>query len=1142
MTRKIIFVLCFLLAPVFATNAFPAEQPEFFVQLGHSSTVHSIAFSPDGKYVASGGMDNNVKIWNAETGREIRTLQGHTSYIYFVTFSPDGRFLVSTSHDATIRLWEVASGRELRRYSSAYTNFAVFNAEGDLFFNSFGEIVIWNIHSGTSRKLKATSGSGDILAATFIDQGKHLLVAKPSGFIVVDPQTDKAVRSFQLNTAIPAQEPSIAFSADGRYVLVGKFNSLVLCDAQTGAEIRTFEGTMGKVNAVAFAPDGRHVLSGGANYTLKLWETATGREVRSIYHYKYYQYGARSGVTCVAFSPDGKRALSGYKNGVIRLWDIFRDDIVIGGVERNSAAARANIAEGDTLVSVDGRKISSWQAFAGLVAANPDNELTLVLLRNNQELSVKMIPAAAKTKDAQGKEISVGVAGLIQGGVCIRTLEGNKQSVSTAAPSPDGRHIAAAHDNGSISLWDMQGRELRSFRPYKHETSVVFSPKEQIFLSTGDDNVTVWDMAKTAPVMSFKNDSISSVGRALAYSQDGKYAAAGGRDVVTLYDMAALREIRTMPLKTFVKAVAISPSARYLAAGGSMDVKLWDAQTGADIQTMRHGSFVYSLDFTPDGKYLLSGAQIYSDQNTLKLWEVATGREVQNFGQYKKSVYAAKFSPDGKMLLTGGDKLILWNVAGARVLKTFSGHHNTIWSVAFLPDGKSILSAGEDGTVRIWSLDTGKETAQFVSFADGEWIVVTPGGYYNASLNGDKYLNIRIGNNVYGIENYREAFFRPDLVKVALSGGSLQDFRNIVDVKQPPTVNIVDTPKNVGRDEATVTLRMKDNGGGIGDIRLYLNGTAVIMDAGRAVKIVSRDDQTILKSYTLKLVKGKNVIRAVAFNSENTMQSNDAVHEVVASFASSAKPSMHALIIGINDFKNPKLKLNYPVADADLFAQTLKNASEGLFEQVHIKKLVTREQTTNEAIIREIRSFQSLRPDDLFVFYIASHGTVDEGEYFLITSNVGSVRTEKLKTDAISQHMLKEAIANIPATKKLIIIDTCNAGALGEAIQVAMLTRGMSEDTALKILSRAVGSTILSASTSMQEALEGYQGHGLFTYVLAEGLKGKADKGKTGYIRTTELADYVDNEVPVLAEKIFKRAQYPTISISGQAFPVGKVK
>jgi uncharacterized caspase-like protein len=189
-----------------------------------------------------------------------------------------------------------------------------------------------------------------------------------------------------------------------------------------------------------------------------------------------------------------------------------------------------------------------------------------------------------------------------------------------------------------------------------------------------------------------------------------------------------------------------------------------------------------------------------------------------------------------------------------------------------------------------------------------------------------------------------------------------------------------------------------------------------------------------------------------------------------------------------------------------------------------------------------LNGYRALNPDDLFVFFVASHGTVDDGEYFLLSSNVGSTSTAKLKTDAISQNALKEAVANIPATKKLIVIDTCNAGHLGDAIQTAMLTRGMSEDTAIKVLSRAVGSTILSASTSVQEALEGYQGHGLFTYVLADGLKGKADKGRSGFVKTTELADYVDNEVPALAEQVFQRAQYPTISISGQAFPIGQVQ
>jgi len=292
----------------------------------------------------------------------------------------------------------------------------------------------------------------------------------------------------------------------------------------------------------------------------------------------------------------------------------------------------------------------------------------------------------------------------------------------------------------------------------------------------------------------------------------------------------------------------------------------------------------------------------------------------------------------------------------------------------------------------------------------------------------------------------------------------------------------------------------------------------VVLDNTRSLKLAGKDDgKTVTRTYTVKLTNGKNSLRAIAFNKDNTMQSSDALHEIAATFKAASKPSIHAIVVGINEFKNAKLQLKFPVADAELFADTLRKSAKGFFETVNIKKLTSREETTSENIKKELTALRSLNPDDLFVFYVASHGTVDDGEYFLITSNVGSTSTQRLKADALPQNELKELIANIPTTKKVIVLDTCNAGAMGSAMQVALLTRGMSEDTAIKILSRAVGSTILSASTSAQEALEGYKGHGLFTYVLAEGLSGKADKGNSGFIKTTDLADYVDTEVPALA-------------------------
>ncbi|MDD5168593.1 MAG: caspase family protein [Syntrophales bacterium] len=1050
------FCLGIVMLSVTAASAVAAEKPEIFVQLGHASAVTAMAVSPDGRYLFSGGADNVMKQWDMVSGREMKTFKGHTEQINAIAISRDGKHVASAGRDDSIIIWDTETGRPVRTFRDGNSVEAVtFSPEGDVVTGNYsGRVKIWTIPTGSHRELTwdVSAPNSGVIGLKLLPAGKQLLIARKSGFKIMDIQANREERAFGTPSSIHGY--AHAFSPDGRYALMGKTGGFTLWDVRTGKEIRKF----GEGSSFCFSPDGKQILSGGGvDHTLRLWETETGKEVRKIYHPE----GGYEGIYRVAFSVDGRQALAGYRDGTIKIWDVS--------------------GKGD----------------------------------NYQ-----------------------------------RILGGTTQSLMAMALSGDGRHALTGGEKGTIALWDLQaGKVLRTQKLENEISSLSFSPQGQDFIAGAGEDVTVWDTEKGTLRTTFKQpgDSILSV-YAVAYAADGRYALSGGRGTVMVLDMKRMREVRVLPVKdTYVYSVAFSPDVRYAASGDLKGhLRLWDMRSGRNLWAVDHGSFnLYGLDFSPDGRTVVSGTVSYSamgnPMNTLKLWDVARGRELGNFDAYKKSIYAARFSPDGRYLVTGGDELKLWNVATGREERTFEGHASGVKAVSFTGDGRYVLSAGWDSTMRIWEAASGKEVGQFISFLDGEWIVITPEGYYNASANGEKNLNVRVGNNVYGIESYREAFYRPDLVKVALSGGSLQEFRNIAAVRQPPTVDIVGTPARVSRAQVTVKLRLTDNGGGIGDIRLYLNDTAVIMDS-RAVKVAGKDGKALSREYALQLSTGRNVIRAVAFNSDNTMQSNNAVHEVTASFAPAGKPSLSVLVIGINEFKNPKLRLNYPVADAELFAATLQAASAGLFDKINIRKLTTPEATTSTAIIREIKTFHSLRPDDLFVFYIASHGTVDEGEYFLITSNVGSLRTERLKADAISQHMLKDAIANIPATKKLIIIDTCNAGALGEAIQVAMLTRGMSEDTALKILSRAVGSTILSASTSVQEALEGYNGHGLFTYVLTEGLKGKADKGKTGYIKTTELADYVDSEVPALAEKVFKRAQYPTISISGQAFPIGKVK
>jgi len=652
-------------------------------------------------------------------------------------------------------------------------------------------------------------------------------------------------------------------------------------------------------------------------------------------------------------------------------------------------------------------------------------------------------------------------------------------------------------------------------------------------------------------------------GRRLSFSPDGKFILGntGGFGAATV----KMADVQTGRVANEFNGSSggFSPDGKYILRYERVKgIALVDRANGGELWQTRTGhNSVDAFVFSPDGKFILAAKNDFGMERTsLILLDTATGNQIKKFGppplygilsvkRLAELIKALAFSPDGRFAMSGDGNghYKLWDISTGtevRQLKlvdeTAGTMFNVVPAVTFSPDGRTAVVAAGAST-RLFDVKTGDELGTMIAFEDGEWLVITPNGYYNSSEKGDQYLSVAVGGRSYSIAQLRESFFRPDLVKVALSGGSLKSFRKIADIKQPPAVAIVDTLTIVNKDETVITLKITDAGGGIGDIRLYLNGSAVVLDSSRGVTIVpTQNAADIYKKYTVKLTSGVNTIRAIAFNGDNSMQSNDALHTITASFKSITRPSLYAMVIGINEYKNPKLQLNFAVADAGLFADTLKKGAASLFDKVVVKTLLTKEDTTRENILRELKGMQSLNPDDLFVFYVASHGTVDDGEYFLITSNVGSTNTPKLRADAISQNALKELVANIPATKKLIVIDTCSAGKLGDAIQTAMLTRGMSEDTAMKVLSRAVGSTILSASTSVQEALEGYQGHGLFTFVLSEGLNGKADKSKSGYIKTTELADYVDNEVPVLAEKIFKRAQYPTISISGQAFPIGK--
>lgn len=753
-------------------------------------------------------------------------------------------------------------------------------------------------------------------------------------------------------------------------------------------------------------------------------------------------------------------------------------------------------------------------------------------------------------------------------------------AVGTLDYSPDGKQLVSAGVAPMVKIWDMTtAKELRTL-PIPATYGVVdvaYSPNGKLLVASGatglfGGSITyLWD-AETGRQIKTISENLSYK---LAFSVDNKYLLGsefkpGGLfDVPTWdtkqFDLASDAVVRSFPGHT---VGAMSPDGRGVLLKGDQrkGLALVDLVSGREI--WRSGDRrTDAVALTPDRRHVLaSRSEFHGALGTratisLALLDATTGNQVRELARYDventfmghekefSKISVIEVSPDGRRFITGTQRgeYKLWDVASGQMIRSLKRPDEKIIlgmspaHAAFSPNSK-LVAITSAASVRIYNVADGEEAAAMIAFDDGEWLVTTPSGYYNSSEKGDQYLSVSVAGSPFTISQLRESFYRPDLVKVALSGGTLSDYKRIADIKPPPAVAIVDTPAATASPKITVSLRVKDQGGGIGDVRLYRNGAAVVFEKTRNLNVIDTAQESQVLRYDISLEPGNNTIRAIAFNADNSMQSADTSINVQASIAA-RQPALHAIVIGIKDFANPRLALKYSVADAELFASTLEARGKGLFSSVNVKRLFKPADTTNTAIVAALKQArQDVGPEDLFVFYVASHGTVDDGQYLLITSNVGSTTTARLKQDALTQDSLKEMISNIPASKKLVVLDTCSAGQLGDAIQVAMLTRGMSDDTAMKVLSRAVGSTVLSAATSVQEALEGYKGHGLFTYVIVEGLNGAADADKDGFVKTLELADYVDNQVPELAEKVFKHKQYPIVSPTGQGFPLVKTR
>jgi hypothetical protein len=283
----------------------------------HTGGVTSVAFSPDGKQAISGSNDKTLKLWDAATGRVIRTFSGHSDFVASVAFSPDGKQVISGSNDKTLKLWDIATGRVIRTFSghSDWVNSAIFSPDGKQVISGSNDktLKLWDVASG--REIRTFTGHSDfITSVAFSPDGKQVISGSNDKTLKLwDIAAGREIRTFRGHSD---GVWTVAFSPDGKQAISGSADkTLKLWDIATGREIRTFSGHTGTIYSAAFSPDGRQVISGSSDNTLILWDAATGRVIRTFSGYSGSFYSA-------AFSPDGRKTVSGDSEGYVKVWNL----------------------------------------------------------------------------------------------------------------------------------------------------------------------------------------------------------------------------------------------------------------------------------------------------------------------------------------------------------------------------------------------------------------------------------------------------------------------------------------------------------------------------------------------------------------------------------------------------------------------------------------------------------------------------------------------------------------------------------------------------------------------------------------------------------------------------------------------------